>query len=374
MFVINKENNKIEAIQSKSFSELGFREREHLQEWLEDNPIAFDEELLIIQKEFDGFDDTRERLDLLALDKQGDIVVIENKLDDSGRNVTWQVLKYASYCSSLSKNQIKAIFQSYLSKNKKDELAENLMCEFLEIDDLEEATLNKNQRIILVAANFRKEVTSTVLWLLTKYNLQIQCLKVTPYSFNEQYLLNIEQIIPVKEAQEFTIRMAEKSLEDQNAQSEVKLRHKLRLEFWKNLLEKYNKESELFSNISPSKNSWIKTGIGYSGLSLTFVASKKYARVELYLSRGIRTENKFIFDKILKYKNEIESITGILEWERLDHRDACRIKKERQGLNIFEKSDWSEMIDFMTESMSEFEKAFLTPMKTIIQECKNEFK
>jgi hypothetical protein len=74
------------------------------------------EELLIIQKEFDGFQDTNERLDLLALDKQGCLVVIENKLDDTGRDVTWQALKYASYCSTLSKEQIRAIYQSYLDK------------------------------------------------------------------------------------------------------------------------------------------------------------------------------------------------------------------------------------------------------------------
>jgi len=42
---------------------------------------------LVIQKEFDGFNETNERLDLLALDKQGNIVVIENKLDDSGKDV-----------------------------------------------------------------------------------------------------------------------------------------------------------------------------------------------------------------------------------------------------------------------------------------------
>ena len=48
-------------------------------------PEALGENLLIIQKEFDDFEDTRERLDLLALDKKGRLVVIENKLDDSGR-------------------------------------------------------------------------------------------------------------------------------------------------------------------------------------------------------------------------------------------------------------------------------------------------
>lgn len=56
-----------------------------MQEWIANNPESLDEELLIIQKEFDGFNDTNERLDLLALDKQGNLVVIENKLDDRER-------------------------------------------------------------------------------------------------------------------------------------------------------------------------------------------------------------------------------------------------------------------------------------------------
>ena len=64
MYVIDKENNKIDKIQSKTFHELGFKEREHLQEWIAKNPECLDEELLIIQKEFDGFNDTNERLDL----------------------------------------------------------------------------------------------------------------------------------------------------------------------------------------------------------------------------------------------------------------------------------------------------------------------
>ena len=96
MFKIDKSTNRITRLQNKRFSDLGFSERNHLQEWLAYQPDAFGEELLIIQKEFDGFDDTRERLDLLALDKDGNLVIIENKLDDTGRDVGWQALKYAS--------------------------------------------------------------------------------------------------------------------------------------------------------------------------------------------------------------------------------------------------------------------------------------
>ena len=55
-----------------------------MQEWISDNSYILGEKLLIIQKEFDGFSDTNERLDLLAMDENGKLVVIENKLDDSG--------------------------------------------------------------------------------------------------------------------------------------------------------------------------------------------------------------------------------------------------------------------------------------------------
>ena len=81
MFKIDAATNSLSRLKQRSFSELGFRERDNLQEWLISSPDAFGEDLLIIQKEFDGFDETRERLDLLALDKNGQLVLIENKLD-----------------------------------------------------------------------------------------------------------------------------------------------------------------------------------------------------------------------------------------------------------------------------------------------------
>ena len=75
MYQINPQTNELIELSEKRFSELGFKEREHLQEWLAKAPTALGEELLIIQKEFDGFDDTRERLDLLALDRNGNLVL-----------------------------------------------------------------------------------------------------------------------------------------------------------------------------------------------------------------------------------------------------------------------------------------------------------
>lgn len=167
MFLIDKEKNEAISVDKKTFKELRFKERKHLQEWICKNTDILGERLLIIQKEFSGFDDTRDRLDILAIDEDGYLVVIENKLDDSGRDVVWQSLKYASYCSSLTKSEIKEIFQQYIDQQGENENAERVLCDFLGVDDFSEVELNSgDQRIIMTAASFRKEVTSTAMWLL----------------------------------------------------------------------------------------------------------------------------------------------------------------------------------------------------------------
>ena len=165
MYIIDKEENKIIKVNKKSFKDLGFEERHHLQEWIAKEPSSLGEDLLVIQKEFDGFSDTRERLDLLALDKEGNLVIIENKLDDSGKDVTWQAIKYASYCSSLSKQDIIDIYQKYLGTTKSAKESLSDFFDGKELDDIEINTGN-GQRIFFVAANFRKEVTSSVMWMM----------------------------------------------------------------------------------------------------------------------------------------------------------------------------------------------------------------
>jgi len=227
MFLIDKENNKLTKIVKTTFHELGFKEREHLQEWIAKAPSCLDEELLIIQKEFDGFDGTNERLDLLALDRSGALVIIENKLDDTGRDVTWQALKYVSYCSTLSKTQIVSIYQEYLDKYFNGEKAEDKLVEFFDGKSMDEIELNEeDQRMILVAGNFRKEVTSTVMWMIN-HNISVKCFKATPYKHGDELLLDIEQIIPVKEAADYYIKMADKKRNPRVQKKTIRVLRKL---------------------------------------------------------------------------------------------------------------------------------------------------
>ncbi len=368
MYLIDRVSNKIKKIKQMTFSELGFKERGHLQEWLEGNPEALGEELLIIQKEFSGFNDTNERLDLLALDKKGNAVIIENKLDDTGKDVTWQALKYASYCSTLTKEQIRNIYQQYLDKQAKGEEATNKLVEFFNNTEYEELTINhsQSQRLILVAGSFRKEVTSTVLWLLN-YKIKMQCFKATPFALDDQLFLTLEQIIPTKDAEDYTISMVDKAQEDLSTREELKTRHHIRLEFWSKLIPKIKGKATIFQNSSPSKDHWISSGgTGISGLSYNFIITKSYVSVELAISKSDTLANKQVFDELKKFETEITNDFGnTLSWERLNNKKMCRVSYYLEGVNLFEKADWDRMMNFLIENMIKLENAMKEPLKKV---------
>lgn len=382
MFKIDSDANRIKPLEVKRFGELGFSERKHLQEWLENYPQALapskDDELLIIQKEFDGFDDTRERLDLLAIDKEGNLVIIENKLDDSGRDVVWQVLKYASYCANLKKPQVVEIFQRYLNQKAQQEgtdpaNAETVLLEFLEADDLQSVQLNtlRSQRLILVAAQYRKEVTSTVLWL-SQFGVICQCFKVTPYQAGEELFLSVEQIIPTPEASDFMISMMAKEAEEKSANDEQHNRHTLRLTFWEHALEAFGQsQCNLYKNISPGKDHWLSAGSGLSSMPFNLIFGKNEVRVEFYMSRPLAEANQFAFDCLEAQKEQIESSFGAeLTWMPLPNRKACRIHYAKP-MDGYDKANWPEMIQWLVEHMTRLEKALSGPLETVRQKLKN---
>ena len=362
MFVVNNVDKTASKIKEISFKDIGLKERSDLQEWIANNPIILGEDLLIIQKEFDGFNDTKERLDLLAIDKNGNLVIIENKLDDSGRNVVWQAMKYAGYCSSLKKEDIKDIYTQYLSKIGSSDKAEESIVEFLNKPDFSEVQLNQDltQRIILVAKEFRKEVTNTVIWA-RKYGMKIQCLKIMPYMINDLLIIDTEQIIPVKDIADIMISYDEKAQEDFKNKEDLANTQIMRNEFWHMFIPKFNEKSSLFSGRNIALNQydyWFSTGAGISGVYFNFLVTKSYAGIELEISGRTQEENKKIYDYLYSYKDEIENSFGDkLSWERLDDKKRSRISYKLEDVSILDKEVWPKMMNFMAINMLKFEKA-----------------
>jgi Domain of unknown function (DUF4268)/Endonuclease NucS len=359
MYLINREKNNIEPVEAVTFKAAGMKERSNLQELIAKNPQSLGEDLLIIQKEFAGFDDTRERIDLLALDKKGNLVIIENKLDDTGRDVVWQALKYASYCSSLTSQEIKNIFGTYLEKHGRGD-AQILLRDFFDDDDFEKKLNigNNSQRIILVSGEFRKEVTSTALWLLN-FGLRIQCFKVTAYKTGEQFLLDFDQIIPIKEAEEFIIKVATKNREESTNKEMLSRGENVRLKFWTQFLATMNKTNNYCANVSPTTGNWIPVALGMSGVSINAVVRGAYARVEVYFNMGSKAKNKEMFDIFFKSKAQIEKVFGdLLVWERMDDRVTCRIKWETDAFSVYEETDYPKLNEFLIDGITRMKNAF----------------
>ena len=142
---------------------------------------------------------------------------------------------------------------------------------------------------------------------------------------------------------------------------EIAKRHRLRLEFWKRLLDKSkSKGVRLFENIKPSKQNWISTGAGKSGLQYSYVILMNSSRVELYIDTGNREENKRIFDQLYSQKEEIEKeFGGKLDWQRLDDKRACRISVQvTKNAGLINEDKWDEIQDAMIDTMIRLEKAF----------------
>ena len=211
LFRIDPDSRESEAMSEVDFAQLGFQERRDIQEWVAAKPDILDEGLLIIGKEFSGFDRTNERLDLLAVDKDGKLVVIELKRDDTGADAHWQAIKYASYLHRASEGDIVAMLAAHEGVSEED--ARDKLLLHLNADDFN--GLNTDQRIILASHRFAPQVTSAALWLNEKAsgdNL-ITCIQLTPYRDRETGSLYVQAntIIPVPGIEDYVIGVGDSS-------------------------------------------------------------------------------------------------------------------------------------------------------------------
>lgn len=140
---------------------------------------------------------------------------------------------------------------------------------------------------------------------------------------------------------------------------ELAERHVLRLDFWKGLIEKYKQRGSFFANVSPSKENWLQTGAGKSGVSYSQVVMMDGIRIEVYIATSNQEINKRFFDRLYAQKESIEKAFGkALDWQRLDDKTASRICYSVDGKGLKNKEHWSELQDQLVDEMYALRKAF----------------
>jgi hypothetical protein len=157
------DGNAIPA-QPVMFAEVGLREREHLQEWVLAHPQILGEELQIVSFEFDRWltgtgEPTYDRLDVLALDRSGRLLVAELKRDLAPQTVSMQALHYAAMVSRFSLDTLGDV---YAARRREVQLSNEQALDELRgwAPELSDETLGP-PRIVLVATDFGPQVTNT---------------------------------------------------------------------------------------------------------------------------------------------------------------------------------------------------------------------
>lgn len=213
------EENNLKPIETTTFVEAEILERSHLQQAIKSNISVIASDCLVIAEEYSEWDGSKKRIDLLAIDKNANLVVIELKRTETGDHMELQAIRYASMVSTMTLDLAADIFSRYKQINgfpsfdKESALME--ISNFVDID-LNENSFADNVRIILVSPNFSKELTTSVIWM-NERNIDITCVRIQPYTYNGTILIDVQQIIPLPEAKDYQVKAQKKSEERREA-------------------------------------------------------------------------------------------------------------------------------------------------------------
>ena len=93
----------------------------------------------------------------------------------------------------------------------------------------------------------------------------------------------------------------------------------------------------------------------------------KTAMVAVWLDSGDRDANKTLFDRLEQYRDQIESVTGQLDWDRRDSFKPSRISVERPCTIDDHVETLDEIRAWMVEKLLVFHKAFQPILEELIQ-------
>lgn len=170
---------------------------EHLEDWIANNPSILGEPLLVFGRQV-IIPDTKDRLDLLAVDPQGSIAVIELKRGQLKDPVDIQSLRYASYLSKWRFQDFENIARNYFQKIGSSEFNFNEIfesfCSDSGVDDI--PSINSDQRIIIVGSSVRDKLGSVALWL-REHAIDIKLIEVQAYKDGNDIFIEPSTIVPL---------------------------------------------------------------------------------------------------------------------------------------------------------------------------------
>jgi hypothetical protein len=343
------------AVPATSFAALGLKERADLQRLLAAHIEALEEGLLVLAEEFGDWADSARRIDLLCLDSGANLVVVELKRDDTGGHMELQALRYAAMVSAMTFEQAANALARHRNKAAPDVPgAQAAILAHLGWTEPHEEAFAQKTRIILAAADFGKEITTTALWLRER-EIDIRCIRVRPYRLaTGPLLLDIQQIIPLPETAEFVTRIQEKKAAERKERGE---RAQLLDRFFAQLAERALARTRIHDGRTPDTDLGVLFGaIGRAGVSINYVIGQDRSRVEVLFQRD---DGRQLLMQLKQAQSVIEAaFGGPLDWEEKEGVRQCRICHRVEGGYRSPETEWAGIHDRLIDAMIRLDAAF----------------
>ncbi|WP_406631243.1 hypothetical protein [Amycolatopsis sp. WGS_07] len=195
-----------------TLAQAGLRERDHLQEWVLEHPEMLGDGLLVVTSECDRWTSARgrerDRLDVLAIDTDGHLVVAELKRDAAPETVETQALKYAAYCSRFTPGTLAREYRAWRASrgetlSEEDALARLEAHLGEDVGGMAAAPLGQ-PRIVLLAGGFTASTTAVAVWL-REMGIDISLRTINAYQTAGGPVVSVGALYPMPEVEEFTV-------------------------------------------------------------------------------------------------------------------------------------------------------------------------
>lgn len=131
-------------------------------------------------------------VDVLALDPEGNLVLLELKRGRTPRDVVAQVLDYASWAHSLTDQDVERIAETYCKKPLEGLFKERFKTELPE-------SLNEKQRLVIVATELDAQSERIVQFLSSQYGVNINVVFFDYYRHGDQEFVGRSWLIAPEE-------------------------------------------------------------------------------------------------------------------------------------------------------------------------------
>lgn len=196
---------------------------QQLEEFIVANPQLAGEDLLVLGRQLKEFQEDDKRLDVLAVDRDGEIVLLELKVDHEFGVTDLQALAYAAAYANKTREHFAATLQRWMIRTGNAEAsiddAREALIEFLGFESFDDWEPSQHVRIKLVAPGFPKRVLATVKWLGDLYDVRIEAITIRLFETAPgDYQLTFDRVLPLPGADAFdmTTREREKRKREEN--------------------------------------------------------------------------------------------------------------------------------------------------------------